>query len=282
MRARWESLHAALIRSVTSLPAAEQFQRLRRSETFLARFDSAEALLAYLVGNDAKLDDRGLDDKDQIYAALVRTVQIRAPAARVAADLAWCGLWPGLDRIYRRRLRRFNDDPDELTQAIWLAFTELVNRLDLAQVRRVAATLVRSTERDVLTARRRTASGSATAMANPVDATVIEERVSPWVANDQARPSRSFAGELVELRAQLVPLLGADADLVIAVLILEVDQHEAAARMGLTYTAARKRVQRAVLRMRAQLRPVGGPDVFGQSLAPLVNRPVPETGDDNE
>lgn len=279
MRAQWESLHAALIRSVTTLPAAEQYQRLRRSEPILARFDSVGALLAYLARNDAELDSIGLDDKDQVYAALVRAVHARAPPARIAGELAWCGLWPGLDRIYRRRLRYFGDDPDELTQVIWLAFTELVNHLDLTRVQRVAATLIRSTDRDVRKARHRAASDPARPLANPVDA---GERASSAEVAERSTSNLSFAGELAELRAQLVPLLGSDADLVIAVLVLEVEQHEAAARMGLTYVAVRKRVQRAVLRIRGQLLPAGGSDRLSQSLDPLLNRPVPEADDEDE
>ncbi len=289
MRAQWESLHAALIRSVTSRPAAEQYQQLRRSETILARFDSVDALLAYLPRNDAELDAKDRDEKDQIYAALVRAVRARAPCARVARDLAWCGLWPGLDRIYRRRLRHFGDDPDELTQVIWLSFTELVNRLDLAHVQRVSASLVRSTDRDVRKALRRAAGARVPAAAATLqiphassdDASDDEPASGPEVV-DRSTLNLSFAGELAQQRAQLIPLVGSDADLVIAVLVLEVEPREVAARMGLTYAAARKRLQRAVLRILAQLRPAGASAPVSQSPDPLVNRLVPETDDDDE
>ena len=214
-----------------------------------------------------------LDDKDQIYAALLRTVQARAPCGRLAGELAWCGLWPALDRIYRRRLRYFGEDPDELTQGIWLAFNELVQRIDLAHVRRVAATLVRSTNRDVGKARLRPTTERAPASAEPVTSATV-------TVAEPARAARDDAGEIVELRSQLAPLLGADADLVIAVLALEIDQREAAARMGLTYAAARKRVQRAILRIRARLLPAGRAERRSQSPDPLVNSSVPETDDD--
>ena len=289
MRAPWESLHAALIRSVTSRPAAEQYQQLRRSETILARFDSVEALLAYLPRNDAELDAKDRDEKDQIYAALVRAVRSRAACARVARDLAWCGLWPGLDRIYRRRVRHFGNEPDELTQVIWLSFTKLVNRLDLAHVRRVSATLVRSTDRDVRKALRRAAGAPppAAAAASPIlydssaDVGDDEGASGPDVV-DPSTLNLSFAGAVAQQRAELLPLVGSDADLVLAVLVLEVEQHKVAARMGLTYAAARKRLQRAVLRIRAQLRPAGARDPVSQSPDPLVNRLVPETDDDDE
>ena len=223
-----------------------------------------------------------LDDKDQIYAALLRTVQARAPCGRLAGELAWCGLWPALDRIYRRRLRYLGEDPDELTQGIWLAFNELIHRIGLAHVGRIAATLVRSTNRDVGRARLRTTTGGAPASAGPVtEATVTVAEQARATPDDLAAPISS-AGEIAELRSQLAPLLGADADLVIAVLALEIDQREAAARMGLTYAAARKRVQRAILRIRARLLPAGEAERRSQSPDPLVNRSVPETDDDLE
>jgi hypothetical protein len=282
VRARWESLHAALIRSVTSLPAAEQYQRLRRSEPILARFDSVEALLAYLLRGDPALSDSELDAKDQIYAVLVRTVQTRAPAARVAGELAWCGLWPALDRIYRRRVRHFGDEPDELTQLIWLSFTELLNRLDLARGRRVAASLVRSTDRDVRKARWRAAGGPASDLITLVDPAAVARLASSALPNQPSTVGLSLAGELAELRARLVPLIGADTELVVAILILEVDKREAASRAGLAYPAARKRLQRAVVRLRAQLRPDDGSGSLSQSLDPLVNKSVPETHDEDE
>jgi DNA-directed RNA polymerase specialized sigma24 family protein len=260
-----------------TLPAAGQYQALRRGEPSLARFDSVEALLAYFAN-----EQTDLDDKDRIYATLVRTVQSRAPCARVAGAIAWCGLWPGLDRIYRRRVRHFEDDPDELTQVIWLAFTELMNRLDLAQVRRIAATIVRSTDREVRTARRRAAGQLGPSLATPIDLAALEERSRASETDDRSTSSLSFAGELADLRAQLVPLVGPDANLVVAALILEIDQRALAARMGLTYAAARKRVQRAVLRIRAQLPYTGGLERLGRPLDPLVNRSGPETDDDTE
>ena len=64
----------------------------------------------------------------------------------------------------------------------------------------------------------------------------------------------SFAGELAALRARLVRVIGPDADLVLAVLVLDADQREAAALLGLGHEAARKRFQRALHRLRAHLK----------------------------
>ena len=275
MRARWESLHAALIRSVSTLPATVQYQALRRREPIFTRFESAEELLAHLA---RELGD--LDEKDQIYAALVRAVQRRGPSATVASALVWCGLWPGLDRICRRRLRYFERDPDELPQAISLAFTALMDRIELDRVRRVAATLVRSTDRVVMERRRRVL-GKLTHVADDLAATTVEELASELEANDPTS-GLSLAGEIADLRRQLLPVVGVDADLVLAVFVLDVDQREAAARLGLAYAVARKRLQRALLRIRAHLEPEADPTRSLQSPDLLVNSSVPDPDEDSD
>src|SRR5262249_38879943 len=151
-----------------------------------------------------------------------------------------CGLWPGLDRVYGRRLRYFARDPHELTEAISVAFTALVGRIDLASVHRIAATLVRSTDRDVMYERQRVLIELA------ADATGPRE-VAAWLTPAGGVPGGihptglSFAGELAALRARLAPVIGADADLVLAVLVLDTDQREAAVLLGLSHDAARKR-----------------------------------------
>jgi DNA-directed RNA polymerase specialized sigma24 family protein len=248
VRARWEGLHAALVGSVTTLQAASHFRDLRGSELLLARFESGAALLAHFTHRE-----EDLDDKDRLYAALIRAVQSRAPWARLAHTLLWCGLWPGLDRIYRRRVRYFRTDPDELTEAISVAFTMLVGRLDLARVHRVAATLVRNTDREVMDERRRVQDELARRATAHRTAAWSRMLASAPDAGVEPPAGRSFAVELVALREHLVPVIGADADLVLAVAVLEFDQHEAAQRLGIPHDVARKRFQRALLRARAQL-----------------------------
>lgn len=248
MRARWEGLHAALIGSVTTLQAASHFRDLRGSEPLLARFESGSALLAHFTHREADLDD-----KDRLFAALIRAVQARAPWARLAHALLWCGLWPGLDRVYRRRVRYFRTDPDELTEAISVAFTMLVGRMDLARVHRVAATLVRNTDREIMDERQRVQDELARRVSVRRTAAWSRMLASAPDAGVEPPAGRSLAGELVALREHLVPMIGADADLVLAVAVLDLDQHEAAKRLGITHDVARKRFQRALLRVRTQL-----------------------------
>ena len=135
MRASWEALHAGLDRSVRTLQAEQSFQQAKAQHPVLAGFDDAEKVVDHLV--NARGDGEA---KDRLLATLVAMVQQREHH-EVASGLLWLGLWPGLTGVYGRRVRHFHGEPDELVAEIARAFTELVERLDLATVRRVAATL---------------------------------------------------------------------------------------------------------------------------------------------
>ena len=74
-----------------------------------------------------------------------------------------------------------------------------------------------------------------------------------WAASDHDLPSLSFDEDVAVLRAWLEPIVGADAELLLAVLVLDETQREAGERLGLTHDAARKRFQRALGRLREHL-----------------------------
>ncbi|MGN6108373.1 MAG: hypothetical protein ACTHU0_24920 [Kofleriaceae bacterium] len=234
MRARWEELHAGLIRFITTLEADRQFVHARTAKSALARFDTASGLIEYLTRREADLDD-----KDLVYAALVLGVQRRTSWASFAMHALWCGLWPGLDAIYRRRLRSFRGEPDELVSAICTTFTLLVNRVDLQRVRRVAATLTRSTEREVMRLRQRTWTWAA-------------RRVQ---LKEVAESSRDAPGSVVDVvglmtadsntltRRWLRSVVGTDADLFLAIVVGQ-SQRELAVQLGLSHQVLRKRLQR--------------------------------------
>src|SRR5450759_1663646 len=142
MRARWESVRAALVSTITTLDAEQDFRRSREPETALRRFESPSALVAHLTspGGD-------LGEKDRIYGVLVAAVQRRVDWAEVATTIIWLGLWPALDAIYRRKLRFFSRSADELVSALCEHFAAATGSADLARIRRLAATLTMNTER---------------------------------------------------------------------------------------------------------------------------------------
>ncbi len=265
MRARWEALHASLVRSVRVLHVGSSFLAVTQHHPALAGFSDPETVVEHLT---SKAGDG--PTKDRILGALVTLVQ-RREHHELATALLWLGLWPGLDAIYRRRLRHFQGEPDELVAELARAFTERVARIDLAAVHRVAGTLVRSTERDLMDRRKRAWRETGDGVRVDLDPSPTDEEddalgaswfdkasLLRWAAShdDSAlglTPGVSFEEDVVVLRAWLGSILDEDAELLLAVLVLDETQREAGARLGLAPDAARKRFQRALARLRTHV-----------------------------
>jgi hypothetical protein len=242
MRARWEALRAAFIHSMNTFESKERFQQAHGSEAILAGFESPARLVQHLA--DPSWDR---DRKDAIYAALVRASQAHAPWTEVADAILWCGLWPGLDGIYRRQLRHFRNEPEELVSALSTAFTGLVARLDLRLVHRVAATLVRSTERDLTDDLRRGWAERASRKKLLEESGEAPHKRDSELGIPSCLP---FDGELEVLRDRLRPVVGRDTDLVLAAVVGGESQREIAERLGRGHEATRKRCARALRRLR--------------------------------
>jgi DNA-directed RNA polymerase specialized sigma24 family protein len=216
----------------------------------LARFGDAVSLLEYL---NSKTGD--LDEKDALYAALVDIVQAKGEEAELAMSLCWLGLWPALDAIFCRNLRYFVDAPDELVSEISSCFTSQVQRAGLSGISRVAATLTRSTERDLWDHRR----------AAQAEAGLRSDLSAEHGSKQSRRPEPSGLGipsglspedEIAAIRALLVPIVGDEADLVIGAAIYGENQRELAEQLGVTYEAVRKRFQRALDRIRERFQAI--------------------------
>ena len=264
MRASWEALKQSLVRSVGTLGAKSQFEEMKKHRRPLRRFADAGALLGYL--NSASGD---LDEKDAIYAVLVETAQARGSDVDLAAALLWLGLWPGLDRIYWRRIREFVAEPEALVSEIGARFTTAIHGADLGRIRRVAATLVLNVERDVRDARKRAWAEEKRRADLPqeqdddsADDEAAGDRrealISPLLrtrgVSELGQPPRLDPDEDVEaLRDLLIGIVGEDADLVLGATVYGLSQREVGERLGLGHEAARKRFQRAIDRIRKHL-----------------------------
>ena len=262
MRACWEALHLSLVHSVDTLEAHQQFNDEKRRRPELRPFESPGELLDFFADGDGDHDQ-----KDRIYAWLVETVQAQEESATLAMALLFLGLWPALDRLYRRHLhhhpdiyrwhkKRHDDDPDKLVSEIWACFTTAVHRAELGRIRRVAVTLVKNTRRTIWDAQKRVWAEHDRSAELPADdalpgpesrcsaGTPSDLGVLPWMTADE---------EIERLRAVITEVVGADADLVIGKEIYGVTQLEMAEQLGISHAAARKRFQRAIKRLRAGL-----------------------------
>lgn len=247
MRARWEALHSSLSASARGLQFNLSFLEAKKLHPLLTDFSDPGRVVAHLhtKGGD-------LDAKDRLLALLVALAQ-RGEHRDLATTLLWLGLWPGLDGVYRRRLKHFGSQPEELVAELAAAFIALIKRLNLATVTRVAATLVRNTERVVMDARKRQWAQARRLEPDPSDVSVGYCAVEAGGSVLGLRPEASGEDEVADLRAWLIPVVGDDTELLIAVLVLEESQRVAGARLGLSHDAARKRFQRALCRVRTHL-----------------------------
>ena len=240
MPSRWEIVHAGLTRSIGSERSARLFQELRQvPDTPLARFVVAAALITWV-------DDRGgdtvaLDETDRILAALVAAAG--APrTTTLAVELLLLLLWPGLSAVFMRLSRLYRQRPDDLAIEILDRFTICVRRLDLTGCSRVAATLVRNTERVVSAAR-------------VSELKAASRGQSPDSACDAlADHAAEHAAALVDLRVWLRDVVPRDAELVMGVFVGGQNCREAGARLGISHASARQRLARARARMRPLLR----------------------------
>jgi RNA polymerase sigma-70 factor (ECF subfamily) len=233
-----------------------QFEQARKSTPVLQPFTTVTSLLEFL-----ERESSHLEDKNTIYNALVRAVQAPASWAPLAASVLWCGLWSGLDAVYQRQRRYFAHDPEELVSLISVVFTALVGNLDLQCVQRVAATLIRSTERDLVRARQRQRATEPLCDPPPLAGTLAgaTERVeTPDDVPDPSGISHSVLGIPVGLSREaqaaavhrwLLEAVGEDATLFLAVVVLGQDPRQIAQQAGLSHVALRKRIQRIRTRL---------------------------------
>ena len=250
MRALWQSLHANLVRSIESHSARQQFSSVRQAWPALGRFSDQVGLLDFLHARDGNPGE-----KNAILEALVNEAQGGGAAAQHAVTLLCLGLWPGLDNLYGRLWRHFRAAPDELVSAISEQFTMAVQRADLSGIRRLAATLLLNVERDIRCGLRR-AWAEQNLLADlpaPDDLDALMYR-QVCRSSHLGLPSGADTDDQTDLiRNDLARLVGIDADLVVAVVILGEGQCEAAERLGISHDATRKRYQRAIQRIRIEI-----------------------------
>lgn len=235
----WHEIRDHLMHSSSTLSFQRSFNTLRRALDPLASFRDPAALLDGL-----HRDPGDPNDKNLILSALVEAAQGDGPTSDCALTVLLLALWPGLDAIRRRSIWRRIGPADEIASDLLARTTETVRGLDLGRVNRIAATVLRNVERDMVRARQRDAAREGLASdIEPDD-----------VPADQA--GRQPPAEDAHLQADLRKLIGADAVLVIRVAIEGFSQAEVAGELGLSEAAARKRYQRAMRKLRDALQEV--------------------------
>ena len=226
----WHEIRDHLMTVSSTLDFHHRFGRLRVTEPELADFSDPAALLDHL--HQVQGDPEG---KNQLLRALIRAAQSDGPCADHALTLLLLALWPGLDAVRQRSVRRRLGAPEDIAADVLARATEAFRGLALDRVNRIAATVLRNIERDMIRAKRR----ARIFKGNPD---------SNDLAAQQAPDEKVFANLL--LWHDMPRLVGEDARLVRAVALHGFTQAEVGAVLGLSADAARKRHQRALRRLR--------------------------------
>lgn len=230
----WKSIESVLTAKIAAA-GSEAFRDLA-SATALADYPDAPALILHLHGHDGS--DTG---RDQLLAALVQIAQGRSRKAAFARDILWLAMWPGLTALLRRASAWGIEDEREIVGEITLSFAETVESLDLGRCRRTAASLVRNTQRTLLDwlKTRLTERKLQQPLSNEGDRTILHEATGH---------SDRTALEAVEAFRAEDP---DGADLILACVVEGITTREMAKRCGAEREAVKKRLHRALLRLRS-------------------------------
>lgn len=237
MRASWFALHASLTRTLNRDLSEAEFREMGKTYIDLAAHASIASLMEHLHG-------RGGDPTARFH--IIRTLVTAAQSDRrfrsTAQIIVILALWPGLDAVFWRLARGFANDRDSLDSEIIARVTEAILVLDLERVTAVTATVLRNVERDIrrdLIEARAMCEGS-----RPIDDDEVEAEVMAMTA-----PIALGDWNLDDYLEGLGP---EETTLLRRIFVLGETQEEAGCTLGLSPAAARKRVQRSLLKLRAR------------------------------
>ena len=239
MCATWSALHDSLVRDINRRAAESDFTRLREQYSELERFASIPALIEHQR-------DLGVDPARRyvVVRRLVEAAQSDDSSAGTALRLGFLTLWPGLEGVHYRLARGFPAVQADMGSEVLSQATLSILTLDLTRVEKVAATVVRNTERDIM--RRLAGAASRERRERDIADPLIESRLA-----ELAREPTTRGSAVEDLLRCLHPL---DQALVIRIVTLDETQQEAGRALGLSPAAARKRHQRALIRLREIIR----------------------------
>lgn len=228
MSSNWSALHAQLIRSVNRHSTMTTFTALFPPGTARTPVRDPSGLIGWLHAQDADAEA-----KNCVLLHVLREAGSEGRRGSLAVELLLLSLWPGLC-VVRRRLWHICQtgtlDADVLST---LTINIRCARVD--RINRVAATLLRNTERDL----RRLYIRDDELARQTIDMDAVGHILTAAKAD---RPEKIFSAAQVAL--------GEDGILLAAVHIAGFTQKEAAERLGISHDAARKRCQRALYRLR--------------------------------
>ncbi len=227
------------MQSSSTLGFQNKFNVIRRGHDNLAGYHDPTAVLDAL---HCRSDEHNA--KNQILISLVGAAQSNRVGADCALTVMLLALWPGLDAVMRRSKRRRLGHADDLPSEILARATVAIRCLDLGRVNRIAATILRNVERDLMRARQRDVSRQRH------HADIHPDEVFTGLSMREPAVSRK------RLEDETAHIIGVDAKLVLRVAVDGFSQSEVAVDLGLSEAAVRKRYQRAIRRLRDAMKEI--------------------------
>lgn len=266
MSSQWVSIEREIRHSIersVALAGPGTHGALTAAAPGLARFGDASSLLECLRSHAGTEVER-----DAILADLVKLARAPGRVRAYARDLLWLALWPGLGGIWHGTRMPPGEEPAELVGVLVDKLAMVIARLDLAGVTRVAGTVIENTRRRFWKElhARRARSTEELDLGVPVDVLALCDG----------------GQEVVEALLDLKKLAGNDVDLVLTCLLGGVTTREAAGTLACSREAAKKRLTRALARIRGDdgEAPCGaGRDLACEPEAPCERCAMKESSD---
>lgn len=237
MRASWSALHASITRILNRSSSDAEFQLMRQGHPDLAPFASIASLMEHQHAHGGEPAA-----KFRVVRALVAAAQSGKRYRSTAHLMVIAVLWPGLDAVLWRLSRGFPTARDDLPADILARFGEAILVIDLNKVTAVVGTLLRNVERDLR--RDLIAARVIDQTSQPINDTAVEASIAALAV--------PMSVEKTDIANCLEGLNPKDGQLICRVFIFGETQEEAGPALGLNPAAARKRLQRALAKLRAQ------------------------------
>jgi DNA-directed RNA polymerase specialized sigma24 family protein len=172
---------------------------------------------------------------------LVTAAQSAQPYHSTAQVMVIVALWPGLDAVFWHLWRAFPGARDDLSGEIVARIGVAILSIDLERVTAVTGTLLRNLKRDICR--------------DLIGARLLAEESrqfdNPAVEAKATLLARQNTVEVQSIADHLANLAPRDVQLMKRMFLIGETQEEAGRALGLTPDAARKRVQRALKRLRS-------------------------------
>jgi hypothetical protein len=233
MRTSWSALHLQFLNFCHRRSAKHLFGQMQARHPILQETPCIDALLVRQHSAAAPSTHR-----HAVVRALTVEAQAAGPSADLAATIVILALWPGLDAVRYRLWRDWPEERNDLADDILAHIAIGIRHLDLASVQKVTATLIMNTERDIRRAF--------------LDRKWQHRAELPIYESVYAVAAPARDDDAMDVgiwRGRLLPILGGDTSLFLRIIVLGETQAQAAAALGLSHDAARKRHQRAMTKL---------------------------------